>query len=66
MKLLPVKKPEWLYVGTDGKNVNYNGKVHTCVNGGYQQEYGFEILKEAITTYPLDAIFFNMGGYTDF
>ena len=57
------KKPEWLYVGTDGKNVNYYGKVHTCVNGGYQQEYCFEILKEAITTYPLDAIFFNMGGY---
>lgn len=57
------KKPEWLYVGTDGKNINYYGKVHTCVNGGYQQEYGFEILKEAITAYPLDAIFFNMGGY---
>ena len=60
---LAVKKPEWLYVGTDGKNVNYYGQVHTCVNGGYQQEYGFGILKEAITTYPLDAIFFNMGGY---
>jgi hypothetical protein len=57
------KKPEWLYVGTDGKNVNYYGKVHTCINGGYQQEYSFEILKEAITTYPLDAVFFNMGGY---
>jgi hypothetical protein len=57
------KKPEWLYVGTDGKNVNYYGKVHTCVNGGYQQEYGFGILKEAINAYPLDAIFFNMGGY---
>ena len=60
---IAAKKPEWLYVGTDGKNVNYYGKVHTCVNGGYQQEYGFEILKEAVTTYPLDAIFFNMGGY---
>ena len=60
---LAIKKPEWLYVGTDGKNVNYYGQVHTCVNGGYQQEYCFEILKEAITNYPLDAIFFNMGGY---
>jgi hypothetical protein len=60
---LVVKKPEWLYVGTNGKNVNYNGEVHTCINGGYQQEYGLEILKEAITSYPLDAIFFNMGGY---
>jgi hypothetical protein len=51
-------------VSTTGKNVNYNGQVHTCPNGGYQQEYGLEILKEAITTYPLDGIFFNMIGYT--
>jgi hypothetical protein len=61
---LAAKKPEWLYVGTDGKNVNYNGQVHTCINGGYQQLYSLEILKEAITTYPLDGIFFNMIGYT--
>ncbi len=61
---LAAKKPEWLYVSTAGKNVNYNGQVHTCPNGGYQQEYGMEILKEAITAYPLDGIFFNMIGYT--
>ena len=61
---LAAKKPEWLYVGTDGKNVNYNGQVHTCINGGYQQQYSLDILKEAITTYPLDGIFFNMMGYT--
>ena len=61
---LAAKKPEWLYVSTAGKNVNYNGQVHTCINGGYQQEYSMEILKEAITTYPLDGIFFNMIGYT--
>ena len=58
------QKPEWLYVGMHGKNVNYNGEVHTCINGGYQQEYVFEILKEAISRYPFDAVFFNMGGYT--
>jgi hypothetical protein len=61
---LAAKKPEWLYVSTAGKNVNFNGQVHTCPNGGYQQEYGMEILKEAITNYPLDGIFFNMIGYT--
>jgi len=61
---LAAKKPEWLYVSTAGKNVNYNGQVHTCINGGYQQEYSMEILKEAISTYPLDGIFFNMIGYT--
>ncbi len=57
------EKPEWLYKGTNGKFVNENGKVHTCINGGYQQEYAFEILKEVITNYPIDAIFFNWGGY---
>ncbi len=61
---LAAKKPEWLYVSTAGKSVNYNGQVHTCPNGGYQQEYGMQILKEAITRYPLDGIFFNMIGYT--
>ena len=61
---LAAQKPEWLYVGTNGKNVNYNGQVHTCINGGYQQKYSLDILTEAITTYPLDGIFFNMIGYT--
>jgi hypothetical protein len=61
---LAARKPEWLYVGTDGKNVNYNGQVHTCVNGGYQQQYSFDILKEVIANYELDGIFFNMPGYT--
>jgi hypothetical protein len=61
---LAVKKPEWLYVGMDGKFVNYNGQVHTCLNGGYQQQYAFEILKETIENYDLDGIFFNMPGYT--
>lgn len=61
---LAAKKPAWLYVGTNGEHVNYNGQVHTCINGGYQQEYSKEILKEAINTYPLDGIFFNMIGYT--
>jgi hypothetical protein len=57
------KNPDWLYVGTAGKTVNYNGQVHTCVNGGYQQEYSLKILDEALTKFPLDGVFFNMIGY---
>ena len=60
---LAAKKPEWLYVSAAGQNVNYNGQVHTCLNGGYQQEYIFEILTEALSAYPFDGIFFNMIGY---
>lgn len=56
--------PDWLYVSPKGYNVNYNGQVHTCINGDYQQKYGFDILKEAISLYPFDAIFFNAAGYT--
>ena len=60
---IAAKNPEWLYKGVKGEFVNYNGQVHTCVNGGYQQEYLFKILGEAIERYPLDGLFFNMIGY---
>jgi hypothetical protein len=61
---IAVKKPEWLFVGTNGENQIFNGLYSACINGGYYQEYAFEILKEAIEKYPLDGIFFNMMGYT--
>lgn len=60
---LAAKKPEWLYKSVKSEIVNYNGQVHTCVNGGYQQEYSITILKEALTKFPLDGVFFNMIGY---
>ena len=55
--------PEWLYVSEKGEHVNYNGQIHTCVMGGYQQDYLLEILREALTEYPLDGVFFNMIGF---
>ncbi len=58
------KHPDWLYVGTDGKNQIFNGLVSTCINGDYYQEQSLKILEEAIENYPLDGIFFNMMGYT--
>ena len=61
---LAAQKPEWLYVSAAGEQVNYNGQVHTCINGDYQQQYSKEILREALGTYPLDGVFFNMIGYT--
>lgn len=61
---IAAKKPEWLYVGANGEHQIFNGLVSACINGGYYQEYSFEILKEAIANYPLDGIFFNMMGYT--
>lgn len=55
--------PEWLYVSEKGEHVNYNGQVHTCVMGDYQQHYLLEILRETLTKYPLDGVFFNMIGF---
>lgn len=60
---LAAKRPEWLYKGVKGNHVNYNGQVHTCVNGGYQREYALKILDEALGRFPLDGVFFNMIGY---
>jgi len=60
---LAAQKPEWLYKSVKGETVNYNGQIHTCINGGYQQEYSLAILKEALTKFPLDGVFFNMIGY---
>ena len=48
------KNPDWLYVNIRGEYVNYNHQVHTSVNGGYQQEYAFKILSEALERFPLD------------
>ncbi len=57
------KRPEWFYRTRDGKEVNYSGIVHTCLNGGYQQQNSLVILEEALTAYDVDGVFFNMFGY---
>ena len=54
--------PEWAYRTKAGEIVDY-GDVHACVNGGYQQEYVYQILQEALTKLPLDGIFCNMSGF---
>lgn len=55
--------PEWAYRTKAGEIVDYNGDVHACINGGYQQEYVYQILQEALTKLPLDGIFCNMSGF---
>ena len=57
------KHPEWFYKSQEGEFINYNDMVHTCINGYYQKKYSLEIIKEVITKYPVDGIFFNMFGY---
>ncbi len=52
------ERPEWFYRTYEGKEVNYHGIVHTCVNGGYQRDYSLKIIDEVISNYPVDGIFF--------
>ncbi|MFO7917924.1 MAG: beta-galactosidase trimerization domain-containing protein [Anaerolineae bacterium] len=55
--------PEWAYKSPKGEVVDYNGDVHVCMNGDYQQEYAFDIMEEILTTLDVDGVFFNMAGY---
>ena len=55
--------PEWAYRTANGEIVNYNGDVHACLNGGFQQEYQFEIIRELLTRLDFDGIFYNMSGF---
>jgi Uncharacterized protein conserved in bacteria len=55
--------PQWYSKSIGGEPIRYNDTVATCVNGEYQQECSLEIIREVITKYPVDGIFFNMFGY---
>ncbi len=57
------RHPEWAYRTVAGEIVDYNGDVHACPCGGYQQERAFDIMEEVLTTHPFDGIFFNMSGF---
>lgn len=55
--------PDWFYRSLKGETVSFNGMVHTCVNGEYQQKFSLEMIREVLEKYPVDGIFFNMFGY---
>ena len=55
--------PDWAYRTAEGKIVDYNGDVHACVCGGFQQEAAFSILQEICAKLPIDGLFINMGGF---
>ena len=57
------RHPEWAYRTAAGEIVDYNGDVHACLNGGYQQEYSRHIIREVLTKLAFDGMFFNMGGF---
>jgi hypothetical protein len=54
--------PEWFFRKANGDPVIYNGLYSTCINGGYYREQALKILTEALETYDVDGLFFNMFG----
>ncbi|TVQ23949.1 MAG: hypothetical protein EA382_08935 [Spirochaetaceae bacterium] len=57
------RHPDWAFRTAAGDIVDYNGDVHACLNGGYQQVYAKLIIQEIVTKLAIDGIFFNMGGF---
>ena len=55
--------PDWFTRRADGSPAYFEDCAAVCVNGAYQQERILEVLREAMTNYPLDGIFFNIPGY---
>lgn len=55
--------PDWFQRDAAGRPVIYNGLYHACLNGGWYREYAPAILREALSRYDLDGVFFNMFGY---
>lgn len=55
--------PDWFMRNRDGNPRVYQGTYQACPNGGWARKYGFEIMREALTVYDVDGIFFNMTGY---
>lgn len=55
--------PEWFCRGLDGKPFEYHGTYQACVNGGWYRAQSMEVMKETLSRYPLDGLFFNMFGY---
>lgn len=57
------RHPDWAYRDKNGKIVDYNGDVHMCICGGFQQQKALEILREVTQLLPIDGVFINMGGF---
>ncbi|MDR1972528.1 MAG: hypothetical protein LBQ46_11480 [Treponema sp.] len=57
------RHPDWAFRTAAGDIVNYNGDVHVCPNGPYQQDYMFRIIGDMLSRLPFDGIFYNMGGF---
>lgn len=57
------QNPDWAYRTSKGEIVDYNGDVHACICGNFQQNYAFKIIREVCGKFEFDGLFINMGGF---
>lgn len=55
--------PDWFSIYRDGQPTEFAGTYQVCPNGAWLQDYALQILREALTTYKPDGVFFNGVGF---
>lgn len=55
-----LRHPDWFFRNIKGEPHSQHGIYTPCVNGDYYQQHALDILTEALETYPVDGLFFNM------
>ncbi len=60
------RHPDWAFRTKDGDIIDYNGYVHTCMCGGFQNGYMDQILREMLEQIPFDGVFCNMGSFNSY
>ncbi|HEY8596659.1 MAG TPA: alpha-amylase family protein [Devosiaceae bacterium] len=55
--------PDWFFQKCDGTPVIYSDTYQACINGGWYWDHSVQMLREALSLYDLDGVFFNMFGY---
>jgi len=55
--------PDWFSIYRDGQPTEYAGTYQACPNGAWLQDYSLRMLREALTVYKPDGVFFNGVGF---
>ena len=55
--------PDWFVLNRDGQPTEYAGTYQACPNGPWLQDYAERMLREALTAYKPDGVFFNGLGF---
>lgn len=55
--------PDWFVVNRDGGPTEFAGTYQACPSGPWLQDYALKMLREALTVYKPDGVFFNGVGF---